>query len=257
MPQNSVEILPNTCLYNIFETYLSYWGYLLAVNLQIYLKTSSLKCACKQYPKTTGIDYIAKNWALAMMLKALPLVHFWSILLLKVQMMTSVRRTSKTLVWSAQNRSISSEFALKITIKWAGFYRLLFCKVCPENSHKIPVKSTDFSANLSRKILRNLTFFFMTYQKPCLNDNLGFSNSLYNSRTFTNGHLSTTATSPQRPVFLADSPYIVSCFNLSTMATLFCPQDGHWREVQLYSLWYCTVYGDQSWEWKNIYRDKL
>ena len=33
--------------------------------------------------------YIAKNWALAMMLKALPLVHFWSILLLKEQMMTS------------------------------------------------------------------------------------------------------------------------------------------------------------------------
>ena len=54
------------------------------------------------------------------------------------------------------------------------------------------------------------------------------------------------ATSPQRPVCLADSPYIDSCFNLSTMATLFCPQGGHWREAQLYSLWYCTVYGDQS-----------
>ena len=66
-----------------------------------------------------------------------------------------------------------------------------------------------------------------------------------------------TATSPQRPVFLADSPYIDSCFNLSTMASLFCPQDGHGREVQLYFLWYCTVYGDQSSEWKNNYRDKL
>ena len=37
------------------------------------------------YPKLQGIDYVAKNWALAMMLKALPLVHFWSILLLKEQ----------------------------------------------------------------------------------------------------------------------------------------------------------------------------
>ena len=37
--RNSVKILSNTCLYNIFETYLSYWGYLLAVNLQIYLDT--------------------------------------------------------------------------------------------------------------------------------------------------------------------------------------------------------------------------
>ena len=51
---------------------------------------------CKQRPvtpKLPGVDYVAKNWALAMMLKALPLVHFWSILLLKEQMMTSVRKT--------------------------------------------------------------------------------------------------------------------------------------------------------------------
>ena len=27
MPQNLTEILSNTCLYNIFETYVSYWGY--------------------------------------------------------------------------------------------------------------------------------------------------------------------------------------------------------------------------------------
>ena len=66
---------------------------------------------CKQRPvtpKLPGVDYVAKNWALAMMLKALPLVHFWSVLLLKEQMMTSVRKTLKTLVWSAQNRSISN-----------------------------------------------------------------------------------------------------------------------------------------------------
>ena len=57
----------------------------------IYLKTSSLKCA-NNVPKLPGVDYVAKNWALAMMLKALLLVHFWSILLLKEQMMTSVRK---------------------------------------------------------------------------------------------------------------------------------------------------------------------
>ena len=45
IPRNSVEILSNTCLYNIFETYFSYWGYLLAINLQIYLGTLSLKRA--------------------------------------------------------------------------------------------------------------------------------------------------------------------------------------------------------------------
>ena len=75
IPRNSVEILSNTCLYSNFETCLSYWGYLLAVNSQIYVKTSSLKRA-NNVPKLPGIDYVAKNWALAMMLKALPLVHF-------------------------------------------------------------------------------------------------------------------------------------------------------------------------------------
>ena len=46
---------------------LSYWEYLLAVNLQIYLKTLSLKCA-NNIPKLSGVDYVAKNWELAMML---------------------------------------------------------------------------------------------------------------------------------------------------------------------------------------------
>ena len=59
-PRNSVEILSNTCLHNIFETYLSYWGYLLAVNLQIYLDTSSLKRA-NNVTKLPGVDYVAKN----------------------------------------------------------------------------------------------------------------------------------------------------------------------------------------------------
>ena len=80
-----------------FETYFSYWGYLLAVNFQIYLRTSSLKRA-NRIPNLPGVDCVAKNWALAMMLKALPLVHFWSLLLLKEQMMTSVRKTLKRLV---------------------------------------------------------------------------------------------------------------------------------------------------------------
>ena len=80
---NSVEILSNTCLYNIFETYLNHWGYLLAVNLQIYLETLSLVNSANNVPKLPGIDYVVKNRALAMMLKVLSLVHFWNVLLLK------------------------------------------------------------------------------------------------------------------------------------------------------------------------------
>ena len=40
----------------------------------------------------------------------------------------------------------------------------------------------------------------------------------------TNGHLSTTVTSLQQPVFLADSPYIDSCLTLSTTANFYCPK---------------------------------
>ena len=74
-----------------------------------------------------------------MMFKALALVYFWSVLLLKEQIMTSVRKTLKILVWSAQSRSISSEFSLKITTKSTVFYRLrmLFGEVCPQNSSEI------------------------------------------------------------------------------------------------------------------------
>ena len=92
--RNTAKFSRNRIKYNIFETYLSYWGYLLAVNLQIYLDTSSLKRA-NNVPKLPGVDCVAKNWALAMMLKALPLVHFWSVLLLKEQMMTSVSKNVK------------------------------------------------------------------------------------------------------------------------------------------------------------------
>ena len=126
IPRNSVEILSNICLYSNPETCLSYWGHLLAVNSQIYVKTSSLKHA-NNVPKLPGIDYVAKNWTPAMMLTALPaLVHFWSVLLLKEQMMTSGRKTLKTLVWSVQTRSISSEICPKITTKSTIFLPIAF-----------------------------------------------------------------------------------------------------------------------------------
>ena len=40
-PRNSLEILPNTCRHNIFKSHLGCWGCLLAVNMLIYLETSS------------------------------------------------------------------------------------------------------------------------------------------------------------------------------------------------------------------------
>ena len=45
----------------------------ICINLQIYLETSSPQQANK-VPKLLGINYVAKNWALVMMLKALPAI---------------------------------------------------------------------------------------------------------------------------------------------------------------------------------------
>ena len=72
-------------------------------------------------------------------------------------MMFSVRKTLKILVWSGQNRSISSEIFPENNLKIRRFCTDCFpAKFAP----KIPAKSADFSAILSLKILRNLTFFF-------------------------------------------------------------------------------------------------
>ena len=117
-----VETLSNTYLYNICNIWnISQLLGLFTCHKLVNLSWNFVAETCKQRPvtpKLPGVDCVAKNWALAMMLKALPLVHFWSVLLLKEQMMTSVRKTLKTLVWSAQNRSISNE-------------------IFPENNHKI------------------------------------------------------------------------------------------------------------------------
>ena len=154
IPRNSVEILSNICLY-IFETYFSYWGYLLAINLQIYLRTSSLK-RTNNFSKLPGIDYVAKNWALAMMLKALPLVHFWSVLLLKEQMKTSVRKTLKTLVWSVQTNWFFSEICLENNHKIGRFLTILPWKLpwnyrefLPKNTAKFDFFFCDLSEALS------------------------------------------------------------------------------------------------------------
>jgi len=52
--RNSLEILPNTCRHNMFESYLGCWGCLLAVNLLNYLETLSLQ-RVNNIPKLPGV----------------------------------------------------------------------------------------------------------------------------------------------------------------------------------------------------------
>ena len=159
IPRNSVEILSNTCLHNILETYFSYWGYILAINLQVYVRTSSLKRA-NNIPKLPGVDCVAKNWALAMMLKALPLVHFWSVLLLKEQMMTSVRKTLKTLVWSAQSRLIPSEICLENNHKIGRFLPIAFWWSLPRKPPRNYREIGRFFREFAPKNPAKFNFFF-------------------------------------------------------------------------------------------------
>ena len=98
-----------------------------------------------------------------MMLKALLLVRFWRVLLLKEQMMTFVRKTFKTLALSARIDRFVAKFALKITTKLAVFYQLLFGEICLENSHKIGQFFHKFVPETPVKF----DIFSMTYQKPC------------------------------------------------------------------------------------------
>ena len=94
------------------------------------------------------------------MLKALPLVHFWSVLLLKEQMMTSVRKTLKRLVWSAQNRSICSEICLENNHKIGRFLSIAFWWSLP---WKLPWNSREIGQFFREFVPKNPTkfdFFF-------------------------------------------------------------------------------------------------
>ena len=105
LQQNLLEILSNTT-----TTYLKLFSAIGAVLNCCKLANLSwnfITTTNEQCPKLPGVNYVAKNWALVVMLKALPLANFLSALSVKY-----------TLVKWVQNQSIFSE-------------------ICPENSHKI------------------------------------------------------------------------------------------------------------------------
>ena len=96
-----------------------------------------------------------------MTLKALPLVHFWSVLFLKEQI------NDDLCLKNVENaglisQSISSEFSLKITTKLAIFYQLFLGEVCRKNSQEIGQFFWEFVPKNPAKF----DLFFTTYEKP-------------------------------------------------------------------------------------------
>ena len=109
------------------------------------------------------------------MLKALPLVHFCSVLLLKEQTMTSVRKMLKTLVWSAQSRLISSEICLKNNYKIHHFLPIAFWWSLP---WKLPQNCLEISWFFREFIPKNpakFDFFFRDLSEALLIMLLGWS----------------------------------------------------------------------------------
>ena len=112
---------------------------------------------CKQL---LGVDYVAKNWALAMMLKALPLVFFcgayccwksewWPLLEEREKRFTDQGKTDRFL----------AKFASKNNHKIGRFYRLLFGEVCP----KLPWNSREIGRFFPEFVPKNAAkfdFFF-------------------------------------------------------------------------------------------------
>ena len=101
-------------------------------------------------PKLPGINYVAKHWPLVMMLKALPLAHFSSALLLEYVRL-SLLKTSHTVVKSVQNQSISRE-------------------ICPENSHEIGCFSAKLGVKISAKSVSEnpVKFYFRDLDRTIL-----------------------------------------------------------------------------------------
>ena len=136
--QNTAKFGGNLLKYiSIQQSYLKLFSAKL-VNLSWNFVTKTVQTTSRNFEITRrrlcceklGTSYDVKDFAIGS-------VQIRRVLLLKEEMMTSVRKTLKTLVWSAQNWLISNE-------------------VFPENNHKIgPFSPIDFRLSLPWKFLRN------------------------------------------------------------------------------------------------------
>ena len=164
-------------IWNLFQ--LS--GLFLAVNLQIYLETLSLKHA-KNIPETTRHRLYWEKLGTSYDVTGFAIGSFLEHIVVKEQMMTSFRKMLKMLVWSAQNQLITSEICPENKHKIGHFYRLLFSEVYPENSCKI----SWFFCKFVPKNPAKFDFFSTTYQKPwlglLLNDVPVFHENLFEIR---------------------------------------------------------------------------
>ena len=99
---------------------------------------------------------VAKNWALTIMLMALVFAHFSSELLLKEQMIITVKKTLNNAGHIDAKLIDFSEICQKKPNEIGCFLPIVSWRSFPP---KFPLKSADFPKNLPLKILQKLTFF--------------------------------------------------------------------------------------------------
>ena len=106
IPQNSLEILSNTCRYNIFETYLGYWDCLIAINLKIYLK-NFIATTNEQHPKPTRHKLCCIKLGTSHDVKSFAIGSFLECFIVRI---------------SAQSDQFQAKFVQKIPTKSTIFY---------------------------------------------------------------------------------------------------------------------------------------
>ena len=121
--------------------------------MQIYLETSSPQWV-NNGPKLPGVNYVAKNWALVVMLKALPLANFSSALLVKYTLVKWVQNLSMCRKFPQNRLFLTDCFSVNLAPKFPQncqgigwfFHKSVF---------EIPAKFDFFSRYLSVVLLRH------------------------------------------------------------------------------------------------------
>ena len=155
--RNLIKYMSVPHIWNLFHLL----GYLLAVDLQIYVRTSSLK----QHPQTTrhrlcceklGTSHDVKGFAIGSFLDRIVVTVdcCW-----KRKWWPFLEKHKKR--WSDQRKTdwFLAKFALKITTKSAVSYRLLFSEVCPKTHAKLPWNRPIFARICPKKSCEIWLFF--------------------------------------------------------------------------------------------------
>ena len=139
--------MSNTCRYIIFETYLGYWGCLIAINLS--RKLSLITTMREQCPKTTRHQWCCEKLGTSHDVKSFVIGSFLEHYVVKIANDYLCQKTLNTLVKSVQNLSIGSKICPENSLEISCVLRTKlapknFCESVSENAAKFDFFSATF-----------------------------------------------------------------------------------------------------------------